>query len=93
MYVFNINRTFVIMTVTELRKNIFKVFDEVQRTGKPIEVSRKGEKFLLKPLSSKKSKLSYLKKEGIIKGDSDDLAEIKVWDINEWIEPDILDGK
>ena len=60
MYVFNINRTFVIMTVTELRKNIFKVFDEVQRTGKPIEVSRKGEKFLLKPLSSKKSKLSYL---------------------------------
>ncbi|WP_425389853.1 type II toxin-antitoxin system prevent-host-death family antitoxin [Ekhidna sp.] len=81
------------MTVTELRKNIFKVFDEVQRTGKPIEVSRKGEKFLLKPLSSKKSKLSHLKKEGIIKGDSDDLAEIKVWDINEWIEPDILDGK
>lgn len=79
------------MTVTELRKNIYKIFDEVQKTGKPLEVSRKGEKFILKPKNSKVNKLDNLKKEGIINGDPEDLAEYKVWDLNEWKEPDILD--
>lgn len=81
------------MTVTELRKNIFKVFDEIQKTGKPIEVSRKGRKFLLKPLYTKKSKLDNLQREGIINGNPDDLPEFKVWDESEWGEPDNLDDK
>lgn len=82
------------MTVTELRKSIFKVFDEVEKTGVAKEVTRKGKKFLIKPLDKKKSKFDNLKKKNIIIGDPEDLVNFKVWDIGkDWREPDILNGK
>ena len=79
------------MTVTDLRKNLYKIFDEIQKSGKPIEVSRKGERFLIQPLAPKKSKFDSLKKEGIIACNPDDLADVKAWDIDDWVEPKILD--
>ena len=30
------------MTITELRKNIYRIFDEVAETGKQVEIIRKG---------------------------------------------------
>lgn len=82
------------MTVTELRKNIFKVFEEMEKTGKPVEVSRKGEKFLIQPVKSKKSKLQKLmdfKPRKVVVGDIDEVANMSGWDENDWRELEVID--
>jgi prevent-host-death family protein len=38
------------MNVTQLRANIFKVFEKVDRTGQPVEVKLKGKRFRIVPL-------------------------------------------
>jgi len=82
------------MTVTELRKNIYKIFDEVQKTGKSIEVTRKGERFIIEAKNKKKSKLQMLmdfKPEKIIVGDIGEKSDMSGWDESDWRELDVLD--
>lgn len=73
------------MTLTELRKNIYSVVDEVLATGKTIEITAKGRSVLLSP-GHKKSKLERLRASAgkkAITGNPDDLTFInweKEWD-------------
>ena len=49
------------LTATELRKNIYKLLDEILETGNPLEIERKGKRLRIFP-DEPKSKLDNLKK-------------------------------
>ena len=65
------------MSLTKLRSQLFKVVDELIRTGIPVEIERKGHKLKI-VLAKKKSKLENLKTHDCIVGDPDDLVHVKV---------------
>lgn len=65
------------MTLTSLRNRIFKVVDEVIRTGIPVEIERKGYKLKI-VLEEKRSKFNNLKPHDCIDGDPDDLIDLRV---------------
>jgi len=56
------------VTATELRKNIYKLLDEVLETGQPLEIERKGKKLKIMP-EKPKSKLDNLKKRDVMTED------------------------
>lgn len=56
------------VTVTELRKNIYKLLDEVLETGRPLEIERKGKVLKVTP-EKPKSKLNKLKKRDVMTED------------------------
>ncbi len=70
------------MSLTALRNRIFKVVDEVIKTGIPVEIERKGHRLRI-VLAEKKSKLDNLKPHDCIVGDPEDLISLKV---AEWQE-------
>ncbi len=63
------------VTATHLRKNIYKIFDQVIASGIPLRVTRKGKTLTLVP-PKKTSKLANLKKRKCIKGDPEDLVHM-----------------
>jgi hypothetical protein len=73
------------MTITELRKNIYKILDEVAETGKQIEIVRKGKKIKI-TREQEGGKLEQLKNppSKVCKGDSDEIISID-WS-GEWTE-------
>ena len=74
------------MSLTSLRGKLFKVVDEVIRTGIPAQIERKGHRVKI-VLEAKKSKLDNLKPHDCIVGDPDNLIALKV---AEWKKTDHL---
>ena len=74
------------MSLTALRNNLFKVVDQVIKTGNTQLIERKGHRLKI-VLEGKKSKLDNLKPHDCIVGNPDDLVQIKV---SEWRETDKL---
>ncbi len=70
------------MSLTALRNQLFKVVDEVIKTGIPAEIERKGHRLKI-VTEEKKSKLDNLKPHDCIVGDPDELVDLKV---AEWSE-------
>lgn len=65
--------------VTALRKHLYQVIDQVIKTGRPVDIERKGRKLRLVPIGPQApSKLTYLKKRKGIVGNPDNLVKIKV---------------
>ena len=60
------------MSLTALRNKLFKVVDEVIRTGIPVVIERNGHRLKI-VLEEEKSKLDNLKPHNCIVGDPDDL--------------------
>lgn len=56
--------------------------DQVIRTGNPVILERKGQRLKI-VLEEKKSKLDNLKSHDCIKGDPDDLVQLKVGELHE----------
>lgn len=69
------------VTATELRKNIYKLLDEVLASGQPLEIERKGQKLKIMP-EKPKSKLDNLKKRDTVNGDPEDIIYMD-WE-KEW---------
>jgi predicted nucleotidyltransferase len=69
------------ISLTSLRKNLFRFVDGVIKTGIPVEIERKGQKLKI-VLEGKKSKLDNLTAHDCIVGSPDDLVNLKVtqWD-------------
>ena len=69
------------ISLTSLRKNLFKIMDGVIKTGIPIEIERNGQKLKI-VIEEKKSKLDNLRTHDCIVGSPDDLVNLKVaqWD-------------
>lgn len=63
------------VTTTELRKNIYKLLDQVLESGEPLEIVRKSKKLKTVP-EKPKSKLDNLKKRKTINGNPEDIVSI-----------------
>ena len=74
------------MSLTALRNKLFKVVDEIIKTGIPVEIERNNHKLLI-VLEEKKSKLDNLKPHDCIVGNPDELVNLKV---TEWGETNNL---
>ena len=72
-----------LISLTALRNNLFKIVDDIIKTGNPVEIERNGHRLKI-ILKEKRSKLDNLKRHDCIVGDPDDLIQIKV---GEWGEP------
>jgi prevent-host-death family protein len=59
------------ITATKLRENIYQILDEAIKTGKPVEVVRKGK--LLRIVPEKRLDLSRLKKRKVYNGDPEEI--------------------
>ena len=71
------------VTPTELRKNLFKLLDEIISSGKTLEVNRNGT--ILKIVPPKKvSKFDKLKKHGTLTCPPEDIIE-NHWE-KEWVD-------
>ncbi|MGI8738246.1 MAG: type II toxin-antitoxin system Phd/YefM family antitoxin [Gammaproteobacteria bacterium] len=72
------------MNVTSLRKQIYRVIDQVLQTDVPVEIERNGKNVVIMPANAVTSKLTNLKPRKGIVGDPDTLVDVKV---GEWREP------
>jgi hypothetical protein len=64
------------ITATELRSNLYRILDRVIETGEPVLLKRKGKRIKI-AVDKPGSKFSRLvRREGVIKGDPDDLVHI-----------------
>lgn len=62
------------ITVTELRGNIFKLLDEVLRTGVPIEVNKGGKKVRIVPAEVSNKLQNLVSRPDVINGDPEDIV-------------------
>ncbi len=70
------------ITATELRKNVYKLLDQILESGVPIEVKRKGKRLIIIP-AKPVSKLERLEEHpDCIVGEPGELVHID-WS-NEW---------
>ncbi|EKD28439.1 MAG: hypothetical protein ACD_79C00298G0002 [uncultured bacterium] len=63
------------ISTSTLRSNIFKLLDEVLKTGKPLEIERKGKILQIQPKETF-NKFKNIKKKNIFKVDPDELIHI-----------------
>jgi hypothetical protein len=63
------------ISVSSFRSNIYKILDEVVKTGKPLELNRKGSSLAVISLDKKK-KLDNLVKHSVMEGDPQELVEL-----------------
>ncbi len=70
------------ISLTSLRKQLFKMVDQVIETGIPVEVERNGHHLKI-VLDEPHSKLENLKTHRSIVGDAEELVKLKV---DEWQE-------
>ena len=75
--------TSVPITATQFRDNIYRVLDEVIKTGRPVEIIRRGKVLRIVP-EKPVSKPANLKKRGSFVGDPDDIIGMD-WS-KEWSE-------
>jgi hypothetical protein len=68
------------MTLTELRKSLFRVADRVLATGAPVRIRRRGRVLTLSANEGGKgpSRLARLKRRSLISGDARTLWKVKV---------------
>ena len=69
------------VTATELRSNIYKLLEEVLRTGVPLEISLKGKKFELSPKEPIDKFANLVSHPDDFVGDLDDIVHIE-WEYN-----------
>lgn len=66
----------VTITASELRQNVYRLLDEVLRTGKPLEIERGGRRLRIVPVDAP-AKLARLEPHpGTIIGDPDELVHL-----------------
>ncbi len=64
------------VTATELRKNIYKLLDQVLSSNVPLEVERKGKRLIIIPADRKPGIASLLLHEDCIVGDPEELVHM-----------------
>ena len=62
------------MTPTELRRNLFRVLDEILASGKPLDIKRKGHKLRITPLKSASGVRNLDPHPGTIVGEPEDIV-------------------
>lgn len=70
------------LSLTALRQQLFKVVDQIIKTGVPVEIERNGHRLKI-VLVDKKNKLNNLTPHNAIVGDPEELVGLSV---GEWSE-------
>ncbi|MEI6622989.1 MAG: type II toxin-antitoxin system Phd/YefM family antitoxin [Actinomycetes bacterium] len=70
------------ISLTELRANLYKLFDSVLETGQPIEVKRNGHTFRISVVPPASKLDALVDRPDLIVGDPEDLVSID-WS-SEW---------
>ncbi len=65
------------VTTTELKNNIDSLLEEVLKTGIPLEINKGGKRFLISPVKKTDKLQNLVYRPDIIKGNPDDLVDIK----------------
>lgn len=65
------------VTPTELRSNIYNLLDEVVRTGIPLEIKKGDRKLRIIPVEKVDKLQNLISRPEVIKGDPDDLVDIR----------------
>ncbi len=71
------------MTATELRKNLYRILDQVIETGAAQEIERKGQKLLIVPATTRRYRFEDAPKHSICSCSFEELVESsweKSWD-------------
>jgi len=63
------------MTASTLRKNIYRLLDQVLETGQPLEIERKGRLLRVVPVGQP-SKIARLVKHDCLRGDPEDIVHV-----------------
>jgi hypothetical protein len=64
------------LTASRLRQEIYKILDEIIRSGKPAEIERNGYLLRIVPVTASYTKLNKLKKRKLSKENSDNFEHI-----------------
>ena len=70
------------VTASKLRGNIYKILDQVLKTGKAVEIERKGRLLKIVPVEAVPRLARLEPHDDVIKGDSEDLVHVD-WS-SEW---------
>lgn len=68
------------ITVTRLRSDLYRIIDQIIKTGIPIEVERNGKKVQIISVEEKLKLDNLVKRSNIISGDPESLVHI------DWLE-------
>lgn len=69
------------VTVTELRRNIFNLLEEVLDTGIPLEIDKGGRRLRIAPVEPVDKFANFEPIPNLLKGDPEDIVHIE-WDFN-----------
>ena len=69
------------ITPTELRKNIYKILDQVLETGQPVEIRRKGRVLRIVPVQPVDKFERLTPRPEVIQGDPEDLVHLE-WEVD-----------
>ncbi len=64
------------VSLIESKVNIYNLFDEVLRTGMPIEIDKQGKKLIIMPSGKAKKLQNLVLRPDAIKGNPDELVDI-----------------
>jgi prevent-host-death family protein len=70
------------ITASKLRADVYRLLDEVLETGRPLEITRKGETLVIAPKERESIWDRLPRRDGAIVGDPDELIHID-WS-SEW---------
>jgi len=71
------------VNATQLRRNVYRILDQVLETGKPCELIRQGRRLQIVSLDPPRRKLDALPQRKILNGSFDELVEVSwadAWD-------------
>lgn len=74
--------TYVAMSASRLRADIYRVLDEILRTGQPVEIERGGKRLRIVPVDRPSRLASLEPHPGTMIGDAEDFVHID-WS-DEW---------
>lgn len=63
------------LTVSKLRENIYKILDSVLKTGRPIEIERKGRRLRISAVEPAR-KLERLERRDVMEADPESLVHL-----------------
>ncbi len=75
------------ITASKLRENVYRILDEIIKTGKPVHIERNGHKLKILPEEEEiVNKLDNLKRRPYLKGSPDEIVHL------DWSKEWKLDG-
>ena len=66
----------MVLTASKLRENIYKILDQVLKTGVPVEIERRGKKLKIVPVHMPEKLDNLRKRSDFLKCDPEELVHL-----------------